>query len=1807
MQCEHCQLHLWDHLYGLLDDVALQQTVTAHVQSCATCRQAWETAQTQQQLLARAAKAEGIDIVFTVPAEEAVSAVVEPSRNSHSPLNIGLLPQKEERWGRLILPWAFAASLLLAVGIGFFMLQSSRYETAAAKAQARQTELAQEKANREAEKKRREAEYQRRNDAFTKLGLEQQAAVQQLRQQHAAGQFYLSVSGTRAFEAGAPNSLRVKTQDLAQRPIPTDLQVCLLDQHHKPLGQNPRLHIRTVQPGEYVVDFPADFVASADQNLFVEVQAKAANGAQQRLVQPLKYLKALYLTHLATDKPLYHPGETVRFRSLTLDRFSFKPVQETLYLEYIIHSPRGEKVFSQSGPAVVLDPTTKKPLHGPDGKPLLGVGCGEFTLPADLPGGEYTLQVREQQDRFQPQVRKFLVSQYQTHRLNKQLEFSKTSYGPGEEVLAACKVTALGNESKPLAGLPVQAWLNVDGTKLEVPELRTDSQGGVTIKAKLPAEIKRGDVTLSVLFTDGANRETLVKPVPVVLHRLYVQFFPEGGDLVAGVPNRVYFHTRTTLDKPAELQAKLLDETGQTVATLATFNDPKNPGANQGVGSFIFTPQRGRKYTLKAVQPAGISLLGEGLPKVEERGIVLHLPQAAVEGSAPLHVTLHNRGPEKKVLVGAYCRGFMMAHQTATLGSDSTLSLDLPLEQQVGGVYRVTVFEERVFGSEKLLVPVAERLTYRITPQQLRVNLTAQRQRYFPGERANLQLQTTNEKNEPTAAIALMAVVDKSVLAMADEKSARAMPTFFLLTNELRKPDDLEHTDFLLSDHPQAAQALDYLLGTQGWRRFAEQDPQEFRKRELVEADRLLQLEGQTPLVRDTQQQLTLQIDAAIQDKLAQVKKDFAAKQAAASKQVIEARRALAAATNPQETQRLEQEQEQSRLALAYAESGWDQFREHFQAASWLVAVVAGFVALILALSHFFNVWMARTAPEAAGKLRFLRTARVLSMAGAILCCLGIPAFFREHFFGLFGSPEMPTPPSLMEVANGNGHKKVPDQPMYPLPGRLTKDQPVVDPTKAPREAPADKRPPQDAGKQQQQPAGGKKPVATQEPFILRQYAHVHPQGSNLSRQDWTETLFWHPVLVLPNGQGNVSFDLSDALTTFQATVYAFSLDGRLGAGKLEIESRLPFSVEPKVPVEVTASDKIDIPVSLTNGTDDRRDVSVRTKVAGLTLVGSPEQTVTLAPQQNGRLLFSFQPALGEGEAKLQIEGQAGPFTDSIIRTFRVVPDGFPVLGAHSDLLERSASREILLPERWLKGTLQLRAQVYPSTLADLQKGLEGLLREPHGCFEQTSSTNYPNALTLNYLRESNQSDPATTRRARELLDKGYQKLVAFECDVQSKQEGFEWFGGKGVMPHEALTAYGLMQFHDMARVHPVDEGVLQRTRQYLLSRRNGQGGFQRNPKALDRFGRASEQITNAYILWALSETGSVADLEKEIAALQTQAAAAEDPYFLALVANVLLNANQPAEGVSLLHKLVKLQQPDGHLTGKTLSITGSTGRDLQIETTALALLGWLKANRPAEFTSPIQTAVKWLTQQRGSQGTFGATQSTVLALKALIAFTRSQKRPAEAGELTLLVNGRAVGRLAFTAQQQEALEILLPDAEEVLKPGKNDVRLEITTQSPLPYTLAWSYRTLQPVSAAQCPVQLTTKLDRTIATEGETVRLQVTLKNVSGQGQGMATAIIGLPAGLSLPEDLKQLKDYTRLQDDETRPGRIAAFELRSRELVLYWRDLAPDAMITLPIDLVCRLPGTYRGPASRAYLYYNADQKHWTDPLQVQIKAVP
>jgi uncharacterized protein YfaS (alpha-2-macroglobulin family) len=718
--------------------------------------------------------------------------------------------------------------------------------------------------------------------------------------------------------------------------------------------------------------------------------------------------------------------------------------------------------------------------------------------------------------------------------------------------------------------------------------------------------------------------------------------------------------------------------------------------------------------------------------------------------------------------------------------------------------------------------------------------------------------------------------------------------------------------------------------------------------------------------------------------------------------------------------------------------------------------------------------------------------------------------------------------------------------------------------------------------------------------MVVREYAHVRPADLKPTvRADFTETVYWHPVLVLPNGESEISFQLPDSATQFNVTVFVHTLDGHLAAATTHLESRLPVNVAPKLPAEISASDALRVPVSANNTTDEPRKTTLKvTKHDGLKLERTTAE-LDLPARAARRVLLDMRPSIAEGTATLELQAEG----DAVRHTLRVVAEGFPVTRSWGSLLEKSATHSVSLPGDMIPGSLKVRVDAYPSPLGELSRGLEGILREPNGCFEQTSSSNYPNVMTLSFLRGLNRSSPATESRARALLDSGYKRLLSFECEspTRGNREGFDWFGGANP-PHEGLTAYGLLQFHDMARVSSVEPELLARTRGFLLSRRDGDGGFLRHPQAKQSFGTTTPLVGNAYITWALSETGDD-PLKAELAALTQATARDDDAYLLALVSLSLLNRDRKAEALPLLKRLAAQQDKDGALSAAT-SITSSGGVDLQVETTALATIAWLRADRA--FTPAVEKAIRWLARQRQGSGQFGSTQATILALKAFLTHAERSPRAIKAGRLTVYRGTEAVGTATIPEGAEEPITLELAQPEKMLRVG-GTTELHVVMDPPsniMPVTLSADYRVRKPDSAEKPLVGLKTTLEKAQVIEGDMVRLQVRVENRSGQDQGMVTAIVGLPAGLTIPADMEQLRKLCRRPEDGTEPP-LSAVEIRGRELILYWRGMRKDQVIEVPVDLIAPIPGTYRGPASRAYVYYNATTKTWIEPLSVTIQA--
>jgi hypothetical protein len=145
-----------------------------------------------------------------------------------------------------------------------------------------------------------------------------------------------------------------------------------------------------------------------------------------------------------------------------------------------------------------------------------------------------------------------------------------------------------------------------------------------------------------------------------------------------------------------------------------------------------------------------------------------------------------------------------------------------------------------------------------------------------------------------------------------------------------------------------------------------------------------------------------------------------------------------------------------------------------------------------------------------------------------------------------------------------------------------------------------------------------------------------------------------------------------------------------------------------------------------------------------------------------------------------------------------------------------------------------------------------------------------------------------------------------------------------------------------------------------------------------------------------------------------------------------------------------------------------------------------------------------------------------------------------------------------------------------------------------MPFSISVKYHSVLPDSAEQTQVGIQVVLKDRQIQEGGVTEATVSIVNKSDQAIPTPVAIVGIPGGLEVRHD--QLKELVKA-------GRIDAYEVIGREVVLYWRYLKAKDKFDLPLSLVAAVPGSYTGPASRAYLYYTDEYKTWAPGLKVSI----
>jgi len=699
-------------------------------------------------------------------------------------------------------------------------------------------------------------------------------------------------------------------------------------------------------------------------------------------------------------------------------------------------------------------------------------------------------------------------------------------------------------------------------------------------------------------------------------------------------------------------------------------------------------------------------------------------------------------------------------------------------------------------------------------------------------------------------------------------------------------------------------------------------------------------------------------------------------------------------------------------------------------------------------------------------------------------------------------------------------------------------------------------------------------------------------------RKQFPETLLWRPQLITDErGQVSLDFELADSITSWRLTGSAVTKDGKLGSLRTDLKVFQPFFVDVNAPVTLTRGDEITLPVVVSNYLPEPQTVEVSLADATWFKLLDPSQAkIELAPGEVKSVGFRVKVET-VGKHPLQITARSGQAADAVERMLEVVPDGRPVEVVFNGQLSAPAVHTLLIPEEVIPGSAQATLKVYPNTLSQVLEGVDGLFRQPYGCFEQTTSTTYPNVMALAYVKRVGKVSPEIEIKARQYVHLGYQRLLGFEV----RGGGFSWYGSAPAVQN--LTAYGLMQFRDMARVHDVDPHVLERTRDWLLRQRTAEGSWP--VTGADNRVDGTPLGTTAFVAWAVFSDATPEERDRFEAnltrdyLLSQPLSTIESPYLLALVCNALLAlGTDPDDVIPYLDRLEEMRKvsddqkkswwevPQGE--GSVFYASGVAQR---IETTALVVLAKLRAKHQP---GTIRAAIAWLLESKDGQGIWYSTQATVLSLKALLAFDAATGLNTQPREITYAVADRNPQKIELAPDLAEVLQQV--NFSQELLPGIQELKLEDKSDLGTAYQVVLRYY-LPEALVPQQPEALTLKLayDRTDLAVNDLVSATLQVTNNLPEAAPMVLLDLPIPAGFAL--EFKELDDLAAQQV-------IDRYQVNPRTAIVYLRQLPPGQTWTLRYRLRATLPVRLTVPAAQAYHYYDPTRRGRGPTLQVTVR---
>lgn len=671
------------------------------------------------------------------------------------------------------------------------------------------------------------------------------------------------------------------------------------------------------------------------------------------------------------------------------------------------------------------------------------------------------------------------------------------------------------------------------------------------------------------------------------------------------------------------------------------------------------------------------------------------------------------------------------------------------------------------------------------------------------------------------------------------------------------------------------------------------------------------------------------------------------------------------------------------------------------------------------------------------------------------------------------------------------------------------------------------------------------------------------------TRRRFVETLRWIPQLITDDeGNAELPLELADNITGWRTLIEAIDADGRVGSMQTSFRTFQPLFVKADTPLQMVAGDEIEVPIGVFNY-GSARGLELKLAVSGgLELIGAARHTLELEADSQRGMTVRLRAAR-HGIGKLTLEVRGGDGGDALEEVIPIQPDGDRVTGGRSGRL-RSEAIQIEAPRAPLPGTLRGAIEIYPGVVSEIQRGLEAMLRMPTGCFEQSSSSNYPNLLIARYLKASGQYKSEVALALRALLERGLAKLLTFH----DGSGGFAMYPGQKAQPR--LGAYALMQLSAAREFIDVSPTLITKVASRLTR----------------DLGKTKDRTQRAYGAWALAEAsdggrwprmdGRVIHpstlrraLEAQLSNLGGQKRLTSYQQALLLQAEVAFGRPAAADRLA---KLIGGPDRDGLWTSGGDTVMGGQGPALELETSALILRAASLLDR---VDARLRAGHDALIAARSSEGLWGTTQSTCLALMALTAAAERESALREPLTVRVKVNGAESGAPVVIKPADRDVVRRIP--LKGLRSGGNTIELIAPGQRlPLTYRVAWQAYVSRD-NPGERALGLDVRYDRKRLPLGERTDVELTVTNRAPRSTGALIIELPLPANAEpTPQSLAAL-----LQDGVDR------HERRGAELVLYLTDLPPGQARKLTLSLRASRRGTTSAAPARAWVYYTPERQ--------------